>query len=118
MPYTRAMEPLFPTPGPEHVAEAVRCLVAAADPLRIVVFGSVARGEAGPDSDLDLLVVMPDGTDRRAARRMLRGALIRLDVPKDVVVTTPEHLAFRRDSAWHIVGIALGEGRTVYERMP
>ena len=110
------METPFTTPGPEHVAEAVRRLVAAVDPLQIVVFGSVARGEAGPDSDLDLLVVMPDGTDRRAARRALRYALFQLPIPKDVVVTTPEHLAFRRDSCWHIVALALREGETVYSR--
>lgn len=116
MPYTRAMEPLFPTPGPEHVAEAVRCLVAAADPLRIVVFGSVARGEAGPESDLDLLVVMPDGTDRKRSRRALRMALATLDVPKDVVVTTPAHSAEHAQSCWHIVATALREGALVYER--
>ena len=33
-------------------------------PLRIILFGSAARGEAGQDSDIDLLVVMPDGTPR------------------------------------------------------
>ena len=116
MPYTRAMEPLFPTPGPEHVAEAVRCLVAAADPLQIVVFGSVARGEAGPESDLDLLVIMPDGTDRRAARRILSLSLAQLEVPKDVVVTTPAHAAQHEQSCWHIVATALEEGTLVYSR--
>ena len=110
------MEPLFPTPGPEHVAEAVARLVAAADPLQIIVFGSVARGEARPNSDLDLLVVMPDGIDRRDSRRALRLALARLDVPKDIVVTTPEHVARHRHSCWHIVATALGEGQTVYSR--
>lgn len=110
------MEPLFPTPGPEHVAEAVARLVAAADPLQIVVFGSVARGDAGPDSDLDLLVVMPDGTDRRAARRVLSLSLAHLEVPKDVVVTTPAHAAEHRDSCWHIVAEALREGTLVYDR--
>ena len=109
-------EPLFPTPGPAHIAAALARIVPAADPLRVVVFGSVARGEAVPGSDLDLLVVMPDGTDRRAARRGLSWALHDLDVPKDVVVTTPEHIALRQDSGWHIVGTALREGETVYER--
>ncbi len=112
------MEPLFPIPDETHVAEAVRRLVAAADPLQIVVFGSVARGEAGPDSDSDsdrdLLVVMPAGTDRRAAAVAALRALSDLGVPKDVVVTTPEHLSLRRDSCWHIVATAVREGRTVY----
>ena len=109
-------EPPFPTPGPEHVAEAVERLVAAADPLRIVVFGSVARGEATPDSDLDLLVVMPNGTDRRTAMRSLRRPLIDLAVAKDIVVTTPEHAASRKSSPWHIVATALREGQTVYQK--
>ena len=110
------MELPFPIPGAGHVAEAVQRLVEAADPLRIIVFGSVARGEATPDSDLDLLVFMPDGVDRKQSRRDLRYALIDLGVAKDVVVTTPEHAALTRDSCWHIVGIALREGRVVYER--
>ena len=109
-------QPLFPAPGPEHIRAALDRIVPGADPLRVVVFGSVARGEAVPGSDLDLLVVMPDGTDRREARRALRWMLNDLDVPKDVVVTTPEHARSRRDSGWHIVGTALREGETVYER--
>lgn len=107
---------VWPTPGPQHVAEALARLVPAVRPLRVVVFGSVARGDARPGSDLDLLVVLPDGTDRREGTHAIRRLLGDLDVPKDVVVTTPEHLARRRDSAWHIVGLALREGQTVYER--
>jgi predicted nucleotidyltransferase len=42
------------------LAEIVRRLVAAYQPERIYLFGSVARGEAGPDSDYDLLVIVPD----------------------------------------------------------
>ena len=37
-------------------------VVAYFNPLRVIVFGSVARGEAGPDSDIDLLVIVDDDT--------------------------------------------------------
>ena len=87
-----------------------------ADPLRIVVFGSCARGEAAPGSDLDLLVVLADVDRRRDAAVALRRALADLPVPKDVVVASADDVERRRDSPWHIVGLALREGREVYVR--
>lgn len=109
------MSPL-PAPGPVDVQAALDRIVPVADPLRVVVFGSVARGEAVAGSDLDLLVVMPDGTDRRAATVDLLVSLADLGVPKDVIVTTPAHAALHRDSGWHVVAAALRDGRTVYAR--
>lgn len=69
--------------------EVVRCLVDAYQPLRIYLFGSAARGDAGPDSDYDLMVVVPDEAplERRRSRRAyvaLRG----LGIAKDVLVYT------------------------------
>jgi len=90
--------------------------VEAFDPLRIVVFGSYARGEARPGSDLDLLVVLPDVENKREAAIAMRRVLPGLQVAKDVVVTTPDEAARRRDSTWHIVGSALREGKTVYRK--
>lgn len=98
------------------IQAALDRIVPAADPLQVVVFGSVARGDADSDSDLDLLVVLPDGTDRRTATIDLLVALADLGVPKDVVVTTPAHVALHAESSWHVVGAALRDGRTVYER--
>jgi hypothetical protein len=68
-----------------RLAEVVRRLVAAYQPERIYLFGSVARGEAGPDSDDDPLVVVPDAAppERRGnelAYRALRGTGIAADV--------------------------------------
>ena len=55
------------------VARVVRRVVEEVAPLRVVLFGSRARGTARPDSDVDLLVVVPDGTERRAtAKRLYR----------------------------------------------
>ncbi|MEM0963163.1 MAG: nucleotidyltransferase domain-containing protein [Bacteroidota bacterium] len=90
-------------------------IVRACNPVRVVVFGSYARGEAGPGSDLDLLVVLPRVHDRRAVTVGVRRALADLPVAKDVVVVSAEEAERRRDSPWHIVGQALHEGQTVYE---
>jgi predicted nucleotidyltransferase len=94
----------------------VQRLVSAFDPLRIIVFGSYARGEARPGSDLDLLVVLPEADDKRAAAIAMRRVLADLPVPKDVVVTTPEEVARRAHSTWHVVGMALREGRVAYQK--
>jgi predicted nucleotidyltransferase len=50
---------------PEVLNEVVDRIVQAVRPQRIVLFGSAASGQMGPDSDLDLLVIMPDGIHRR-----------------------------------------------------
>lgn len=60
------------------LAEIVRRLLKAYEPQRIYLFGSKARGDAGPDSDYDLMVVVPDDAspERRRSRlayQVLRG---------------------------------------------
>ena len=52
-------------PSARAIDELVTQVVRAVSPLKIILFGSAARGQAGPDSDIDLLVVMPEGTHRR-----------------------------------------------------
>jgi len=80
---------MFRTPTAQDpvLAEIVRRLVEVYQPRQIYLFGSVARGDAGPDSDYDIMVVVPDGVPRQAldprpAYRALRG----LGVAKDVLV--------------------------------
>lgn len=67
------------------LAELVERLVAAYEPERIYLFGSKARGDAGPDSDYDLLVVVsdtapPERKESRLGYRALRGTGIATDV--------------------------------------
>jgi len=94
--------------------EIVQRLVATFQPEQILLFGSWARGEAGPESDIDLLVVVPSAEPlhRRMARaqRALRG----LPAATDVFVVTPEELARYRDWPSHTVAVALREGRQVH----
>jgi len=108
--------PPWPTPNASHVQEAVRQLVDAFDPLRIVVFGSYAREEMHPSSDLDLLVVLPEIEHKRDAAVDMRRVLSDLPVSKDIVVATPEEIEARRESTWHIIARALSDGITVYSK--
>jgi predicted nucleotidyltransferase len=70
------------------IEQAVAILRRAAPGARIIVFGSHARGEARPGSDLDLLVVEPHVTARREEAVRLRDALRPLRIPVDVLVTS------------------------------
>jgi predicted nucleotidyltransferase len=85
-------------------------------PERIILFGSYARGDMHEESDVDLLVVMPDGTDRRQAAIAIHGALSGLGIAKDVVVTTPTEIAHRGDLIGTILYPALREGKVLYDR--
>jgi uncharacterized protein len=93
-----------------------RRIVRRLQPERIVLFGSQARGSAGPDSDLDILVVVPEGTDRRAALIAARVALSDIPLPKDVFVTTPSEAKRFGGIVGTILQPALAEGTTIYAR--
>ena len=86
------------------------------DPERIVLFGSLARGDAGPDSDIDLLVVFPDVVDRRSAAVALRLAIADIPAPVDFVVTDLDEIERRGGIAGPALGTALREGKVVYRR--
>lgn len=98
------------------IAEMVRRIVAGWDPERIILFGSHARGTAGPDSDVDLLVVMRLNGNRRDIRLGIRRALSGMGLPKDVLVVTPEEVEQYRECAGTIIRAALREGKVLYER--
>jgi len=85
-------------------------------PVKIVLFGSHARGEAHPDSDVDLLVVLPKVEDKRKSAVAIRRALASFPVGKDIIVTTPEEIEARGDLVGTILRPALREGRILYER--
>lgn len=97
--------------------EVTEQVVASAEPVRVVLFGSVARGEAGPDSDIDLLVVVPHVTPGQ--RHVLMGtirAAISAPVPVDIFVTDPEEYAARKDNPGSVLYWPAREGRVLYER--
>ena len=100
---------------PDVLDEVVQRIVAVADPEKIILFGSAARGELGPDSDLDLLVVK-SGVHRRKLAQSIYEKLLGVGYPVDVIVVTPEDIERYGDAIGLIVGLALREGRVIYER--
>jgi len=100
----------------EWVPQVVADLVAVGDPLRVLLFGSVARGDDGPDSDIDLLVVLPT-VDRRRRHEVTvdLAHAITAPVPVDLLVTDQAEIA-ERDDLPGILRVALREGRVVHER--
>ena len=98
----------------DKLDELVRRIVEAVHPLRIILFGSAARGEASSRSDLDVLVVMPGGTHRRRTARHVYGHLLGIGIPVDVIVATPVDLEKYRDSPGLIYREVLREGRQLY----
>jgi len=94
--------------------EVVRRVVEVAQPERVIVFGSAARGEAGRESDVDLLVVKAGADPLEVARRIYR-RLFGVGAAVDVVVVTPEDLERYRESPGLVIKDALTEGKVVYE---
>ncbi len=108
--------PAFPPVDRSLLDEIVRRILAVGSPQRIVLFGSHARGDAVPDSDLDLLIVEESDLPRyRRAPRYLR-ALVGVYPAKDVVVWTPSEIEAWREVPHAFVTTALREGITLYER--
>ena len=103
-------------PAIEKLPEAIDRLVTGFDPLRIVMFGSHARGNARLDSDLDLLVVVASmGNKRETAVAMLK-SLRGIPAAIEVIPTDPEEIARRGDLPGDVLRAALREGKVVYER--
>jgi len=94
----------------------VRTIVRQFRPERIILFGSHARGDAGPDSDVDLLIVMPVEGQKHKKQVQIRVALHDIRVPKDIIVTTPEDFEWRKEIPGTIEYPAVREGRVLYAR--
>jgi len=86
------------------------------DPERIILFGSHARGSAGADSDVDLLIVMPTRQSTRETAVEIGVALHDFPAPKDIVVVRPEEFAWRKNVVGTIEWPAVREGKVLYAR--
>lgn len=96
------------------VEDIVRRVTTAVNPRRVILFGSAARGEMGPGSDVDLLIIMPDGTRRRDASRKVYRALSGIGIAKDVIVVTESDVREFGENPSLVIKPALEEGREVY----
>ena len=100
----------------ELLDEITRRICTVSDPEQIILFGSYARGDAGPDSDLDLLVIKDqvDSTQAEAAR--IYRVLSDLLVPVDVVVVRKANVQRYGNLIGTVIRPALREGKVLYAR--
>jgi predicted nucleotidyltransferase len=101
----------------KEIRQMVRRIVSRFHPEQIILFGSHARGDAGPDSDVDLLIVMPFFGSKREKQVEIRLALSSIRIPKDIVVTTPEDFLWRKEVPGTIERPAEREGKILYARL-
>jgi predicted nucleotidyltransferase len=98
-------------------SELLRRLVAAYDPERVYLFGSVARGEAGPDSDYDLMIIVPDDAlPERRRSRLAYQAMRGTGTAADVLVWLKSSFERRAHVVASLPATVLREGRLLYGR--
>ena len=100
--------------------QMVRAIVDEVDPEQVILFGSRARGNERPDSDIDLIVVEsePFGPERSRHQELVRlyHAITGSGISTDVLVFSQEDVDYWRDSLNHVLARALREGQVLYER--
>jgi predicted nucleotidyltransferase len=98
----------------ELIEYLVKRIVDEINPLRILIFGSVARDEAAMDSDIDILVVMPEGIHRRRTAQLLYRKIRGVKIPFDILVAIPSDLERHKNNKGLIYQTILHEGKEVY----
>ena len=104
----------MPKSAKSAIKKIVKRVVSRFLPEKIILFGSYARGNAGPDSDLDLLIVMPVTGSKRQKAVEIGVALHDIAIAKDVIVVTPEEFEWRKDVIGTIERPAWREGKVLY----
>lgn len=95
----------------ERIGNAAQALLEAAPGSRVILFGSHARGDAGPESDLDFLVVQPRVRARRKEMVRLSDTLRRLGIHADVLVVSEENFHEWADMPGTVIYAAAREGK-------
>ncbi len=91
-------------------------ILQVAQPEKIILFGSYARGEAIEESDIDILIIQPSDLPRYKRSTPVRLALKGLFPSKDIVIYTPEEVKDWESASTSFIASALREGRILYER--
>ena len=95
--------------------DIIERIVEVAEPERIILFGSAARGEMGPHSDLDLLVIKKGDFHRGRLNGEIYMNLIGAGQAVDIVIVRPEEVERYRNTHSLVIAPALKEGRVVYD---
>jgi predicted nucleotidyltransferase len=98
----------------EVLPDLTQRITEAVQPLRVILFGSVARGEMGPHSDLDVLVVVADGVDQNQASKAIYRSLRGFGFPTDALVIGESDLVLHGQEPWLVYQRILAEGRELY----
>jgi predicted nucleotidyltransferase len=101
------------TVSPETLRQIIERVVEVAQPEKIILFGSAARGEMGPNSDVDLLVIKTGAHRLDLAGKIYRN-LHGVGEAVDVVVVTPEDIERYGESPALVIAPALKEGKVIY----
>jgi predicted nucleotidyltransferase len=100
----------------EAIAEITRRLIAFYDPARVYLFGSEARGDAGPDSDLDFCVVLPDDAPPSLYVPGIHRALWEVGTAADIVrFPLTDFYARAAHVASSLPATVIREGRLLYD---
>ncbi|NOY52989.1 MAG: nucleotidyltransferase domain-containing protein [Deltaproteobacteria bacterium] len=102
--------------GKEIINDIVQRIVRQFRPEKIILFGSYAKGDVNPDSDVDLLVILPIEGSRRRKTVEIDLALVGVELPVDLIVVTPEEVEKYRNKIGTIIRPAMNEGEVLYER--
>ena len=117
--FPRGIPGNLPELSPELVQQIVDRIVKAANPEKIVLFGSRARGTHRPDSDIDLLVITNKPAEPRSQDSVPINSVLsdlRLGVDKEILVRTPEQIEEWSGASLAIETKALREGKVLYEK--
>ncbi len=101
-------------PDRQILDELVQRTVRIVQPLQIILFGSAGQGTMGPDSDLDLLIVVPDGAHRRKTAQKIYKNLRGLGFSKDIIVVTESDMHRYKDNPSLIIYPAITQGQEIY----
>ena len=96
--------------------EMVRRMVQAVSPIKIILFGSYARGTPHRHSDVDMMIVLDDGIDTRAEHLKALDSLDRVGIDHNIITISQQRLKELADDVGYIYYYALRDGVTLHER--
>ncbi len=98
----------------EQIKNIIDQIITKYKPQKIILFGSAARGEPGPQSDIDLLIIKRDTPYFGADRIRQLSRIINRSVPVDFLIYRPEELEKRLEMGDPFLKAIIDEGKVLY----